>query len=107
MGLDGFASAPTISIHAAREGGDAHRRFHPFERFLISIHAAREGGDAVFAAVVNCNHISIHAAREGGDAFDGRRLGRYDISIHAAREGGDCCLFKCFWDYIYFNPRRP
>ena len=34
----------------------------------ISIHAAREGGDAVGENVPFFGYISIHAAREGGDA---------------------------------------
>ena len=34
---------------------------------IISIHAAREGGDAAGYAVTGFNRISIHAAREGGD----------------------------------------
>ena len=33
----------------------------------ISIHAAREGGDALFAPRLSNATISIHAAREGGD----------------------------------------
>ena len=33
----------------------------------ISIHAAREGGDAAKAVSAACEKISIHAAREGGD----------------------------------------
>ena len=41
----------------------------PFDFFFISIHAAREGGDAVKAAVACNRHISIHAAREGGDLW--------------------------------------
>ena len=35
----------------------------------ISIHAAREGGDQQKAAENQAAQISIHAAREGGDAF--------------------------------------
>ncbi len=34
----------------------------------ISIHAAREGGDAIIAAIDTPYVISIHAAREGGDS---------------------------------------
>ena len=33
----------------------------------ISIHAAREGGDLYLRYILNCEVISIHAAREGGD----------------------------------------
>ena len=35
--------------------------------FAISIHAAREGGDAVIPYSKHTITISIHAAREGGD----------------------------------------
>ena len=82
-----------ISIHAAREGGDAcgyNRECNP----VISIHAAREGGDrpaAWWSSVTG--HISIHAAREGGDAARMPKVRNDEISIHAAREGGD--LWAC------------
>ena len=36
---------------------------------FISIHAAREGGDAITDDVLPKGSISIHAAREGGDAL--------------------------------------
>ena len=100
----------------------------------ISIHAAREGGDAEGLNLSTSREISIHAAREGGDSvllMGGYRLNRFQstppvkaatmrhkytpaqlgfqstppvkaatyydyafatdhpISIHAAREGGD------------------
>ena len=100
-----------ISIHAAREGGDAYACVTVHLK-RISIHAAREGGDLsasqfcvkretfqstppVKAATlafcdVGCGQeISIHAAREGGDDVWGQILAKLDISIHAAREGGD------------------
>ena len=41
--------------------------FYMFSGFAISIHAAREGGDAVNYRNKNLSNISIHAAREGGD----------------------------------------
>ena len=34
---------------------------------IISIHAAREGGDAKIEGYADMTAISIHAAREGGD----------------------------------------
>ena len=57
----------------------------------ISIHAAREGGDVSTIDFKPCNaFISIHAAREGGDGVAVEAEGfSDDISIHAAREGGD------------------
>ena len=43
--MDGAAAARRpISIHAAREGGDAVI-YNLYKTFRISIHAAREGGD--------------------------------------------------------------
>ena len=55
----------------------------------ISIHAAREGGDDVNVLAAAFNMISIHAAREGGDGVVGGGVLPERISIHAAREGGD------------------
>ena len=101
-----------ISIHAAREGGDAPEYKHTLFT-VISIHAAREGGDSNRAVQTSLRSlfqstppvkaatddvagfqrtgdISIHAAREGGDVHC---VSTFDfiipISIHAAREGGD------------------
>ena len=101
-----------ISIHAAREGGDAFtasigtklaafqstppvkaatRCNHKGRRNLrISIHAAREGGDLAMLMLRHAYlYISIHAAREGGDDVTSGSSCRGSISIHAAREGGD------------------
>ena len=67
---DGLTLTADISIHAAREGGDATVASAFADAFCISIHAAREGGDV---DAVNANHgdiISIHAAREGGDVIE-------------------------------------
>ena len=78
-----------ISIHAAREGGDAVR------------HTAREAGGifqstppvkaATVVGLINgrLSSISIHAAREGGDHTQTVSCKSERISIHAAREGGD------------------
>ena len=38
-----------------------------FNKFTISIHAAREGGDEIARLTRLKARISIHAAREGGD----------------------------------------
>ena len=101
-----------ISIHAAREGGDAFtasigtklaafqstppvkaatRCNHKGRRNLrISIHAAREGGDLAMLMLRHAYlYISIHAAREGGDCNLCFIAEVQAISIHAAREGGD------------------
>ena len=110
--------AASISIHAAREGGDIVARFVEAE-FRISIHAAREGGDKIGVFAYNRCGISIHAAREGGDnLFGGRQTQRHVfqstppvkaatdfpcsfhpsacISIHAAREGGDAVIYNLY-----------
>ena len=80
-----YDTAPGISIHAAREGGDAYEFDVAGTAPAISIHAAREGGDRIPGGENRLIGISIHAAREGGD--------RYRAIIHIAT--GD------------FNPRRP
>ena len=67
----------TISIHAAREGGDRSDDTVQFQ-IKISIHAAREGGDLSFLTLPLLLTISIHAAREGGDA------GRFPYRAHDA-----------------------
>ena len=119
----------SISIHAAREGGD--RCVCPvIIQNEISIHAAREGGDfcafSTFASISAFQStppvkaatqsatdsslpqiISIHAAREGGDGDIIAGAALEIISIHAAREGGDLKIrifAACPTD---FNPRRP
>ena len=119
-----------ISIHAAREGGDAHPVGRGGKAPKISIHAAREGGDYLIAASTAQHSISIHAAREGGDgrmlcrfdrlvisihaareggdsAFRGKLPKVADISIHAAREGGDLTKKSTGRISLNFNPRRP
>ena len=73
----------------------------------ISIHAAREGGDELTCAPKGAVAISIHAAREGGDRFDLMPLDVMSISIHAAREGGDDGINELWTTRRYFNPRRP
>ena len=59
-------------------------------RQTISIHAAREGGDERGIDAIGYITISIHAAREGGDHKHVKPQPKQPgISIHAAREGGD------------------
>ena len=73
----------------------------------ISIHAAREGGDATFFRGARWDDISIHAAREGGDEEAKAAVMEVYISIHAAREGGDDSAGCSRSMAAYFNPRRP
>ena len=61
---------------------------------LISIHAAREGGDADGLNRRTSREISIHAAREGGDGGSRHKVWDAYISIHAAREGGDKAQYR-------------
>ena len=79
----------TISIHAAREGGDIRklrdrRRAGRFQS-TPPVKAATSSSDTMHTRTA----ISIHAAREGGDVLAIYKLGLAVISIHAAREGGD------------------
>ena len=75
--------------------------------FTISIHAAREGGDEVISDKIAEANISIHAAREGGDERGLDYIFNLFISIHAAREGGDMDAVRYFIQTKNFNPRRP
>ena len=122
-------SSESISIHAAREGGDCREQILK-NGTKISIHAAREGGDDFYPTPSKLAGISIHAAREGGDTAVGETYAimgifqstppvkaatrfqtaggfRTQISIHAAREGGDAARRSCPTVVLYFNPRRP
>ena len=75
---------------------------------IISIHAAREGGDARYNSKAAAAYvISIHAAREGGDESCTEECTEFAISIHAAREGGDYHGGTARFRLDYFNPRRP
>ena len=74
----------------------------------ISIHAAREGGDSHLLSAGRKSTISIHAAREGGDVKPAAlRALLASISIHAAREGGDHAEILLHRSGHNFNPRRP
>ena len=73
----------------------------------ISIHAAREGGDIIKKIVTPSGMISIHAAREGGDQPVCYSFRSKEISIHAAREGGDTPVLPLTLRRHDFNPRRP
>ena len=80
----------SISIHAAREGGD---HTPTFKRLIIGEFQSTPPVKAATLRAALCalqGHISIHAAREGGDAPPSLPNTSFRlISIHAAREGGD------------------
>ena len=74
----------------------------------ISIHAAREGGDAIAILPSATSSISIHAAREGGDGFDNpKEEVETVISIHAAREGGDNSAIGLCRNFVTFQSTPP
>ena len=84
------------------------RQYGLVDNATISIHAAREGGDQLLLdRCARSLHISIHAAREGGDFISTRIFIAVSISIHAAREGGDKCGIAIAFNRDDFNPRRP
>ena len=80
-----YDTAPGISIHAAREGGDEE---NPFEE---EVAYAFQSTPPVKAAT--------------GDIIAGAAL--EIISIHAAREGGDQYIQHMPARPRHFNPRRP
>ena len=78
-----------ISIHAAREGGDAITAFMLFSVCVFQSTPPVKAATSYSIETPIDGAISIHAAREGGDGFCNRAFWRARISIHAAREGGD------------------
>ena len=107
-----YDTAPGISIHAAREGGDGIPDFitRTADRFQSTppVKAATQifsvvtpvmpfqstppvkAATTISTTISTARRISIHAAREGGDRRELWSFRQYQISIHAAREGGDC-----------------
>ena len=124
------AGVTAISIHAAREGGDAlratpHTRISEFQS-TPPVKAATSGGGFVAIELLFQSTPPVKAATITGTALYSMQR----ISIHAAREGGDalrmsffCCLslfqstppvkaatplrFPLLGLSAYFNPRRP
>ena len=96
-----------ISIHAAREGGDAMRRSRS-AALPISIHAAREGGDRlVLLPEVLFAEFQSTPPVKAATLLPKRLPSNSSISIHAAREGGDFVRLLLLRLRRYFNPRRP
>ena len=82
-----------VSIHAPREGCDAHLREAPEYLLSVSIHAPREGCDAR----VLSNEIPAYEfqfTHPGRGATYGRGVGTQQgkVSIHAPREGCDLSI---------------
>src|ERR1022692_1914912 len=74
----------------------------------VSIHAAREGGDP--ASFIACAKISSFQSTPPARAATNTRtrsiVAPY-VSIHAAREGGDATSLPLVASANSFNPRRP
>ena len=106
----------SISIHAAREGGDKYQSVQAATA-LISIHAAREGGDNAPALAGRAHRIFQSTPPVKAATSDFCRpsksfvfqstppvkaatpemqviTARVSISIHAAREGGDRSVIR-------------
>ena len=79
------ASVSSISIHAAREGGDAFMFKHGFVPSLFQSTPPVKAATCKILAGSADDHISIHAAREGGDVIPSKPV----VQISN------------------FNPRRP
>ena len=97
----GFQSTPPVKAATASLlqslGGDT-----------ISIHAAREGGDEPLCIPIT--NIILFQSTPPVKAATIQRLTNsvcYQISIHAAREGGDAQAWYITPLPLYFNPRRP
>ena len=67
-------TAPSVSIHAPREGCDATGDAYT-TRYDVSIHAPREGCDVGRTTLAPGRWVSIHAPREGCDRVAPEALG--------------------------------
>ena len=79
-----------------------------FAAVAISIHAAREGGDAVLGGHTNSPEVFQSTPPVKAATIVRHRIASFSqISIHAAREGGDNGIIQRIHVRINFNPRRP
>ena len=78
------------------------------QSLTISIHAAREGGDdfSLFVIVAVTRFQSTPPVKAATVGLDGLASAP-TISIHAAREGGDYSGIPQQHGFPHFNPRRP
>ena len=119
----------SVSIHAARAGGDDSRPWRGCRRSCFNPRRPRGRRRIVPSTSSSPQVVSIHAARAGGDhpprslcavtcCFNPRRpRGRRRrsqwlitpkrVSIHAARAGGDMGSNSTAARRPCFNPRRP
>ena len=80
---------------------------HPVVRNGVSIHAAREGGDADKPLDDQTRNVSIHAAREGGDAPFASGLCVFACFNPRRPRGRRPCRGRLTPPAVCFNPRRP
>ena len=107
LGVTIIELLPSISIHAAREGGDGFG-FCPCrraERFQSTppVKAATNFGLQFVKFRKFQSTPPVKAATCPIQVFSPN----VRISIHAAREGGDYTLISCSLPSDNFNPRRP
>ena len=101
IGAKEFQSTPPVK--AATKG-----RRNIRDSAKISIHAAREGGDAwTTAFMLWTTQFQSTPPVKAATALIVDDEARIPISIHAAREGGDPCFRNCGGVRFHFNPRRP
>ena len=101
------AKTNDISIHAAREGGDATGKYRlPAVHGFQSTPPVKAATDTLSLSAARVRFqstppVKAATSRHGVPAnFD-------DISIHAAREGGDAAVVGHRFAATDFNPRRP
>ena len=100
-------AAASVSIHAAREGGDFCGARDGLQRCEFQSTPPARAATPLLGLERLRDDVSIHAAREGGDPLFGLERLRDYVSIHAAREGGDVDGVRTQIDDSGFNPRRP
>ena len=102
-----FLRIHTISIHAAREGGDSKLYIINFQFFGFQSTPPVKAATNTNAESNISGIISIHAAREGGDCQKSPFFSIVTISIHAAREGGDHSAWAVVFSPALFQSTPP
>ena len=96
-----------ISIHAAREGGDAFGFVHAGKQLTFQSTPPVKAATLYLRYILNCEVFQSTPPVKAATIGNCPVIRRENISIHAAREGGDC-LSPCEkGGFINFNPRRP
>ena len=102
------ATKATISIHAAREGGDATLPAARTAAFTFqSTPPVKAATLRRFVRVLLPPRFQSTPPVKAATGNDEIQYILDDISIHAAREGGDLSAYNCYSNVSDFNPRRP